>query len=186
MAKLNEQQLEQLAIDLDAVKARAMKEVGSVDERYIKKIIRLQRTLEISGRICLVLGFLSLYFWGVGVLLLSASKILDNMEIGHNVLHGQYDWMNDPTINSQTFEWDIACSSESWKRVHNYEHHTYTNIVGKDRDFGYGLLRLSDDFSWRLRNLWQFGTYLVLSALFQWANGYFLVKEKPVVSHMLI
>ncbi|EDM69249.1 putative fatty acid desaturase [Moritella sp. PE36] len=172
MAKLNEQQLEQLAIDLDAVKARAMKEVGSVDERYIKKIIRLQRTLEISGRICLVLGFLSLYFWGVGVLLLSASKILDNMEIGHNVLHGQYDWMNDPTLNSQTFEWDIACSSESWKRVHNYEHHTYTNIVGKDRDFGYGLLRLSDDFSWRLRNLWQFGTYLVLSALFQWGIAF--------------
>jgi fatty acid desaturase len=170
--KLNEEQLAQLAIDLDGVKAKAMKQVGSTDERYIKKIVRLQRSLEIAGRICLVLGFMSLYFWGVGVLLLSASKILDNMEIGHNVLHGQYDWMNDPTLNSQTFEWDNACSSESWKRVHNYEHHTYTNIVGKDRDFGYGLLRLSDDFSWRLRNSWQFVTYLVLSTLFQWGIAF--------------
>ena len=69
MAKLNEQQLEQLAIDLDAVKARAMNEVGSTDERYIKNIVRLQRTLEIAGRIAIVLGFISLYFWGVGVLL---------------------------------------------------------------------------------------------------------------------
>ena len=28
------------------------------------------------------------------------SKILENMEIGHNVMHGQWDWMNDPVINS--------------------------------------------------------------------------------------
>ena len=47
-------------------------------------------------------------------------------------MHGQYDWMNDPHINSRTYDWDIMADSDSWKRYHNYEHHTYTNIIGKD------------------------------------------------------
>jgi fatty acid desaturase len=107
-----------------------------------------------------------------GILLLALAKILDNMEIGHNVMHGQYDWMNDPTINSRNFEWDIAGDANSWKRIHNYEHHTFTNIIGKDRDFGYGLLRLSDDLPWRRKNLWQIITYLNLSFLFEWGIAY--------------
>ena len=94
------------------------------------------------------------------------------MEIGHNVMHGQYDWMNDKHINSKSYEWDIACDGASWNRVHNYEHHTYTNIIGKDRDFGYGLLRLSNDFRWRVKNLWQFITYVLLSVMFQWGVSY--------------
>jgi fatty acid desaturase len=32
---------------------------------------------------------------------LANAKILDNMEIGHNVMHGQYDWTGDPALNSQ-------------------------------------------------------------------------------------
>ena len=28
-------------------------------------------------------------------------------------------------------------------------HHTYTNIVGMDRDIGYGILRMSEDQRWR-------------------------------------
>ncbi|NIB33044.1 hypothetical protein HBB16_17035 [Pseudonocardia sp. MCCB 268] len=28
--------------------------------------------------------------------MLSIAKILENMEIGHNVMHGQWDWMRDP------------------------------------------------------------------------------------------
>ena len=42
--------------------------------------------------------------------------------------------MNDKFINSKAYEWDIACDGKCWNRVHNYEHHTFTNIVGKDRD----------------------------------------------------
>ncbi len=77
--------------------------------------------------------------------MLSLSKILDNMEIGHNVMHGQYDWMGDPAISSRGFEWDTACPGDQWRHSHNYMHHTHTNIVGKDRDIGYGILRMSED-----------------------------------------
>ena len=80
---------------------------------------------------------------------LSLSKILDNMEIGHNVMHGQYDWMKDPELSGKEFEWDTACPGDQWRHSHNYMHHTHTNIVGKDRDIGYGILRMSEDEQWR-------------------------------------
>ncbi len=170
--KLTEQQLSELATELDQVKAGVMSQLGDKEARYIRRMLLTQRLSAISGRVLMVLGFITPWLWVLGVALLALAKILDNMEIGHNVLHGQYDWMNDPVLHSQRFEWDIACDAGSWKRTHNFEHHTYTNIIGKDRDFGYGLLRLSNDFRWRLRNLWQFVTYLLLSTFFQWGVAY--------------
>jgi fatty acid desaturase len=161
-----------LAEDLNQLKTTTLAKVGEHDANHIRRMIRWQRVFEWSGRVLLMLGFIQPILWLVGVLSLALGKILDNMEIGHNVMHGQYDWMNDPNINSRNFEWDIACDGESWKRVHNYEHHTYTNILGKDRDFGYGLLRLTDDLKWRVNNLWQFITYIHLSLLFQWGISY--------------
>ncbi|MCO7223258.1 acyl-CoA desaturase [Pleionea sp. CnH1-48] len=161
-----------LAQQLDEIKQETLDKIGQSDADYIRKVIVAQRLCEWSGRILLVLGFINPILWLVGVLSLAVGKILENMEIGHNVMHGQYDWMNDQYINSKAYEWDIACDGASWHRTHNYEHHTFTNIIGKDRDFGYGLLRLSQDFKWRVKNLWQFATYLILSALFQWGVSY--------------
>ncbi|MDO6577308.1 acyl-CoA desaturase [Alteromonas stellipolaris] len=161
-----------LEAQLDAIKSEVKGKIGAEDAAYIRRIILIQRICEWSGRILLMLGFLQPVLWVAGVLSLAAAKILDNMEIGHNVMHGQYDWMNDSHINSKRYEWDIACDGASWNRVHNYEHHTYTNIIGKDRDFGYGLLRLSNDFRWRIKNLWQFATYILLSVMFQWGVSY--------------
>jgi fatty acid desaturase len=173
-------QLDQFADELNAVRERTMAKVGQTDANYIRNLIRIQRLSEISGRILIVLGFLHPAYWVVGVLALATAKILDNMEIGHNVMHGQYDWMNDPNINSRKFEWDIAGDSASWKRYHNHEHHTYTNIIGKDRDFGYGLLRLSDDTRWKPKNLWQFFTYLALCLNFEWGIAYHEVAGERI------
>jgi fatty acid desaturase len=102
------------------------------------------------------------------VVLLGLSKILENMEIGHNVIHGQYDWINDPVLNSACYEWDIVCPAEHWKRTHNYEHHTFTNILGKDRDVGYGFLRVAEDQPWRPRHLAQPLYALGLMFVFEW------------------
>ena len=63
-------------------------------------------------------------------------------------MHGQYDWMNDPTLAGKAYEWDNACPADQWRHSHNYMHHTFTNIVGKDRDVGYGMLRMSEDQRW--------------------------------------
>jgi fatty acid desaturase len=123
--------------------------------------------LEIAGRGLLFLSFLP-PAWLAGVAALSVSKILDNMEIGHNVMHGQYDWTKIPALNSKTFEWDTACPGDQWRHSHNYMHHTHTNILGMDRDIGYGILRMSEDQEWRpyyLGNpLWAF----LLAVFFQY------------------
>jgi len=133
--------------ELDALRERVVADLGERDATYIRKVIKAQRALEVGGRALLFAGILP-PAWLAGTAMLAASKILDNMEIGHNVMHGQYDWMGDPALTSRNFEWDSACPSDQWRHSHNYMHHTYTNIVDMDRDIGYGLLRMSDDQRW--------------------------------------
>jgi len=145
---LTPEQLEAFGQELDAVRARVVADLGQRDADYINKVIRAQRGLEVAGRALLFVGFLP-PAWVGGTAALALSKILDNMEIGHNVMHGQYDWMNDPRLDGKTFEWDTACPADQWRYSHNYMHHTYTNVVGKDRDIGYGILRMSEDERWR-------------------------------------
>ena len=86
--------------------------------------------------------------WILGTAMLATSKILENMEIGHNVMHGQWDWMRDPEIHSTTWEWDNVTPSSQWKHTHNEIHHTWNNVFGMDRDIGYGLLRVTPEQRW--------------------------------------
>jgi NADPH-dependent stearoyl-CoA 9-desaturase len=165
--ELSAEQLEAFGQELDALRARVMADLGERDAEYITKVIRAQRGLEVAGRSLLFLGFLP-PAWIAGVAALSLSKILDNMEIGHNVMHGQYDWMNDPRLDGKTFEWDTACPAEQWRHSHNYMHHTHTNIVGKDRDIGYGILRMSEDEPWRPYYLGNPLYATLLAVLFQY------------------
>jgi fatty acid desaturase len=144
---LTPEQADALGRELDAIKERVMADLGEKDADYIRRVIKAQRALELSGRALLFAGFLP-PAWLVGTAMLGLSKILDNMEIGHNVMHGQYDWMRDPAISGRAFEWDTACPADQWRHSHNYMHHTHTNTVGMDRDVGYGILRMSEDQPW--------------------------------------
>jgi linoleoyl-CoA desaturase len=116
----------------------------------------------------------------VGTAALSLAKVLDNMEIGHNVMHGQYDWMNDPALESRTFDWDNVCPAPQWRHYHNFEHHTFTNVLGKDRDVGYGLFRVSELQRWHPAHLLQPLVNLGLCLSFQWGIGmHDLVESAP-------
>jgi NADPH-dependent stearoyl-CoA 9-desaturase len=130
-------------------------------------MIEMHRRLVVLSRILL---FASRYrpAWLAGTTLLSLAKILENMEIGHNVMHGQWDWMNDPQINSSSWDWDSASTPEAWKHSHNYVHHTYTNIRGKDRDLGYEIMRIDPHQRWHPVYLAQPVYNLVLAAFFEW------------------
>ena len=145
---LTPEQLDAFGKELDAIRARVVADLGERDAGYINRVIRAQRGLEVAGRGLLFFSLLP-PAWLAGTAALSLSKILDNMEIGHNVMHGQYDWMRDPRLNGKTFEWDTACPGDQWRHSHNFMHHTFTNIVGKDRDIGYGILRMSEQERWR-------------------------------------
>ena len=146
--ELTPEQLESFGEELDAIRQRVIADRGERDANYIRKVIKAQRGLEVERPRAAVRGVLPARL-ARRVTALSLSKILDNMEIGHNVMHGQYDWMNDPELSSKGFEWDTACPGDQWRHSHNYMHHTHTNIVGKDRDIGYGVLRMSEDQPWR-------------------------------------
>ena len=170
-AHLTPQDVEALGLELDALRREVEQSRGEKDAAYIRRVIKLQRGLEYAGRVTL---FASLFppAWVAGTTMLSLSKIIENMEIGHNVIHGQWDWMNDPEIHSSTWEWDNAATSEHWKHSHNVVHHTWTNIVGKDRDVGYGVLRITRDYKWKPKNLGQPVVYALLALMFEYGIAF--------------
>ena len=100
-SNLSAEQFETIGQELDAIRNREMADLGEEDATYIRTLIKRQRRLEIAGRGLLMAGFLP-PAWLAGVACLSASKILDNMEIGHNVMHGpvSYTHLTLPTICS--------------------------------------------------------------------------------------
>jgi fatty acid desaturase len=169
---LSAEDIERLGAELEQLRDRVMSTLGEDDARYIRRVIGTQRGLEAAGRV-LLLGALFPPAFLAGTAALSVAKILENMEIGHNVLHGQWDWMRDPEIHSTTWEWDAVSTADGWKQTHNYLHHTYTNVHGKDRDIGYNVLRVDPEQEWRPQYLFQTLTNAGLSLIFEWGIGLF-------------
>ena len=147
-AHLSAADIENLGAELDAIRDEVLASRGESDAAYIRTVIDAQRKLELSSRAILLFSLFP-PAWLAGTVGLSVSKIIENMEIGHNVMHGQWDWMRDPTIHSMSWEWDNASPSDMWKHSHNELHHTYTNVIGKDNDLGYGIMRVDEDQRWK-------------------------------------
>ncbi len=147
IAHLSRQDIEDIGAELDAIRAEVLASRGQEDAAYIRNVIDKQRKLELASRGVLLFSIFP-PAWLLGTAGLSVAKILENMEIGHNVMHGQWDWMRDPKIHSTTWEWDNASPADLWKHSHNELHHTYTNVLGKDNDLGYGIMRVDEDQRW--------------------------------------
>ncbi|GAA0804994.1 fatty acid desaturase family protein [Spirilliplanes yamanashiensis] len=154
IAHLTPEDIEQIGIELDAIRDEVMASRGARDAAYIRRVIKVQRSLELGSRGVLLFSLFP-PAWLIGTAGLSVAKILENMEIGHNILHGQWDWMRDPKIHSTTWEWDHASPAEQWKRSHNELHHTYTNVIGRDNDLGYGIMRVDEEQPWHPLHLGQ-------------------------------
>ncbi|HKY57945.1 MAG TPA: acyl-CoA desaturase [Aeromicrobium sp.] len=147
IAHLTPEDIEQIGVELDAIRQEVLDSRGAADAAYIRRMITTQRSLELGSRAVLLASIFP-PAWLLGTAGLSVAKILENMEIGHNILHGQWDWMRDPKIHSTTWEWDSASPAAHWKHSHNELHHTYTNVIGKDNDLGYGIMRVDEDQRW--------------------------------------
>lgn len=168
--RLTREEADAFGRELDALRQEVIDDLGQRDVDHIRAVIRAAHYDEAAGRLLLHFGLGPVSFVA-GVVALSLAKILENMEIGHNVMHGQYDWTRDPALDSRSYEWDIACSGDDWRRSHNYEHHTFTNVLGKDRDIGYAWLRVCPEQPWRPAHVAQPLVALSLALAFQWGVG---------------
>ncbi len=164
---LSPAELENFGQELDALRAEIVASLGLKEARYIRRIQDFVRYSEIGGRGLLYLSFFP-PAWLAGTGLLGVSKIVENMELGHNVMHGQYDWLNEPALRGDTYDWDTACAGDAWRKSHNYMHHTYTNVDGVDRDIGYGFLRLFPSQKWHAQHLTNPAFALLLALGFEW------------------
>ncbi len=166
-AHLTPEDVDSLARELDAIRSDIEESRGERDARYIRRAIQLQRALAVGGR-AVLFASRNKVAWGVGTAMLGTAKIIENMELGHNIIHGQWDWMNDPEIHSTEWEWDTTSPSEHWKKSHNFIHHKYTNVVGLDDDIGYGIMRLTRDQRWEKWMIFNPIINLTLGTLFEW------------------
>jgi fatty acid desaturase len=167
MNHLSSVEIEQFGKELDELRDEVIADRGTRDAAYIRRVIAWQRGLEVGGRGLLFVSFLP-PAWLAGTAALTTAKVLENMEIGHNVMHGQWDWMRDPKIHSSSWEWDNVSPASQWKHTHNFIHHTFTNVIGKDRDVGYAILRVSPEQEWRPFYLGQPLYNMLLAPLFEW------------------
>jgi linoleoyl-CoA desaturase len=167
LARLSDEQIEELGREFDRIHDEVFAELGDRDRRYITSMIAMHRRLLVWSRVEL-LGATNPVLWALGTTSLSLAKILENMEIGHNVMHGQWDWMNDPYIHSSSWDWDSASTPEAWKHSHNYVHHTYTNIRGKDKDLGYEIMRIDPHQRWYPWYVLQPFYNVLLAMFFEW------------------
>ena len=167
---LSDADIDSLAVELDAIRTDVEDSLGQRDSRYIHRIIAAQRGLEVAGRLMLAFGS-KRSAWVAGTATLALAKIIENMEISHNVIHGQWDWMNDPEIHSSTWEWDMTGAAKHWRVTHNFSHHKYTNILGMDDDVGYGILRVTRDEPWRPYNTLNLFFNTMLAVGFEWGIG---------------
>ncbi len=170
-AHLTGADIENLAVELDAIRLDIEDSRGERDARYIRRTIATQRALEVAGRLLLA-GSSKRSAWWAGTVALGLAKIIENMEIGHNVMHGQWNWMNDPEIHSSTWEWDMIGASKHWRFNHNFQHHKYTNILGMDDDVGYTVLRVTRDQPWERFNIGNLLVNTILALGFEWGIGF--------------
>ena len=181
---LTDADIENLGVELDAIRQDIEDSLGERDARYIRRTIASQRALEVAARALLAASSRRSAWWA-GTVALGVAKIIENMEIGHNVMHGQWDWMNDPEIHSSAWEWDMSGSSKHWRYTHNFVHHKYTNILGMDDDVGYGMLRVTRDQRWKRYNILNVVWNTLLSLLFEFGVGLQHVELGKIMKHRM-
>lgn len=183
--KLTVEEFAAFEADIKALEDEVRADLGERDVRYIKNVLLASRASEALGRALLAVGIDPVTFL-LGSLALGVGKILDNMEFGHNVMHGQYDWTGDPELSSQ-YDWNLVVPGDNWKTTHNFIHHTYCNVVGRDDDVGYNIYRLSAEQEWKPWYVHQLVTWPFVALGFEWGVGSYSSKHgfKSYVSKIL-
>ena len=153
---------DRIEAEFDAIKQRYRAKLGPQDVAYIKALRTKSRLAEVLGRGLLWISPEPISF-GLGVACLWLHRNLESIEIGHNVLHGQYDYFPEiPQFHAHNFKWKAPVDEEAWRREHNGLHHVHTNVYEKDPDLNHGILRMNAQTPWNSHHRWQVPLYLLV------------------------
>lgn len=172
----NAERLQSFSDTLDGIQSRARDRDGAADLVYIRRVDRVSRACEITGRGLLWFGPGPLSFVsGVGLLWLY--KQLQMAEIGHTVLHGAFNRIKGAgaeRYRSANFDWNVPIDEQSWMAGHNGRHHGLTNVYGSDPDLDFGHARLTDRTPHEPKHYLQVPITLLTLPIFSIAmNGHF-------------
>lgn len=145
--------LEALTRELDEAHRRVADQVGQEDLEYLIGIDRTSRRLTLLGRILLHFS-LDPVTWTGGVIALWLGRQLNEIEVCHAVLHGTYDRFNHPTFHSTRIRLDAPISELGWVRTHG-RHHPNTNVMGRDPDARFGVLRQNEQVPYKWHHRFQ-------------------------------
>ncbi len=151
---------DQIEKEIDDIKQRYRAKLGPKDIAYIKGLRRNSRIFEAIGRGLLWVSPEPITFT-LGVFFTFLHRNIESIEIGHNVLHGQYDYFPEiPQFHAHNFKWKAPVDEEGWRREHNGLHHVHTNVFEMDPDLNHGILRTNELTPWNKRHLFQVPIYL--------------------------
>ena len=107
---------DEIAKAFDEIKERYRAKLGPKDISYIKGIRNKSRIFEFIGRSFIWFGF-DIFSFIIGSLFLFLHRNLEAVELGHNILHGQYDCFPEiPEFHSRNFKWKAPIDEEGWRR----------------------------------------------------------------------
>lgn len=133
--------------------------VGKEDLDIAAHYDNQSKFLDLAGRTLMGLG--GPLGWAAGVGMLSAHYTIEFSQ-GHNILHSQYDDIpGNEKFLSSTWTWDNTMDEEDWKFEHHTVHHPFTNVIGKDNDFGFIIYRGNTAQEWNPFHLFQLPSILL-------------------------
>ncbi|MCB1177712.1 MAG: fatty acid desaturase [Leptospiraceae bacterium] len=147
------EEVESFGKEIKSIYEDLKSKVGEEDLLIAKDINNSSKLLEGLGRI--LIGSGNPLFVLPGSFFLGLHYTVEFSQ-GHNILHGQYDDIPDnEKFQSSTWNWKNTMDPEDWKYEHHVVHHPYTNVVGKDNDFGFLVYRASNHQRWEPIHLFQ-------------------------------
>lgn len=173
---LDEKKLHHFRLELDKIGREFLKKVGEEDLEHIEKIKKLSDRANFFGKTCLYSSLIPLNpLWALGVCSLSLHFALEAMELGHNIIHGQFDKIpHNEEFNSKTWYYKLPLDEDLWKYSHNKLHHVFTNVVEKDPDIGGLFYRISKTVPWHPFHLFQFPMLIMGSPIAGYAFNFYL------------
>ena len=154
-----------LADELQALYREARSKMGEADLAHIRNVTAYGEA--INARRLELLRDGGPRATGRAIVLEMLYRLLQFSELGHNILHGSYDDLpGNGQYHSDRYHWDFNVDPDQWKVMHHEGHHPNTNIVGKDHDLGYSVLRGQAAQDW-------FGHHALQLVLFGAASPFF-------------